>query len=389
MALAALIILDGEAPVAPVLGLSWPEFRMRRAVTAGALHLVLVTDRVTRDVVEAVDRLRGEGLSITLARSNADVADLFHPDEAVLLLTGSTIVGDQQLQAVLEAPKPVLLCIDPDRAGAGHELIDARSHWTGIARIDGGQIRATASMAGDWDLGSTLLRKLVAARAARITVSRDDLLVDASVPTGAAQASRALVASVGEQPRGWGERWIIGPLVGLAAQNLAAALPLLARFGPWTALLLFILAPLLQLRLWPSAAMGVFLIALLVAAGSRLASAATGIAVRGGRLPVHTRDAAAAVLLVLLVAQAVPDLTAVVLAIGLVALTALADRLIGDAATDAHWLADRAGHAIVLFAASFFGAAGLLAGLAICALHALATLAFLQNRLSRVLTSLR
>jgi hypothetical protein len=388
--LAALIILDDDRPTAPVLGLSWPEFQLRRAVRAGALHLVLVTDRVTRDVVEAVDRLRGEGLSTTLARSNAEVADLFHPDEAVLLLTGSHVVGDAQLTALLGAKKPTLLCIDAERAGSAHELIDAKSHWVGIARIDGAQIRATVPVAGDWDLGSTLLRQAVATRAVRVMLTAGDQLVDASTATGVAKASRALVAAVPERPRGWGAHWIVAPFAQLISRTFPAALPSLARAGPWAALTLFVIGPVVQLWNWTPAALAVFVLALATATGARLAASATGIPQRTGRLIGHVRDVTGMGLLVQIVVPAFPDLTPLVLGFGVTAFAVMSTRLADiDSTPGAPWLADIAGHALIMLVGSFFGAVGLLMGLGLCALHGLATLAYLQNRLSRVLTSLR
>jgi hypothetical protein len=388
--LAALIILNDDRPLAPVLGLSWPEFQLRRAVRAGALHLVLVVDRVTRDVVEAVDRLRSEGLPTTLARSNTEVADLFHPDEAVLLLTGNHVTEDVQLASLLAAPKPTLLCADADRAGPGLELIDAKNNWTGIARIDGAQIRATVPVAGDWDLGSTLLRQAVTARAFRVTLTTVDLLVDASTAAGAAQASRALLSAVSDHPDGWGARWVVSPFVKLVAISFPSALPWLARIGPWAGLMLFVLAPLLQFWKWTPAALLIFLFASTTAATARVATAATGIPLRNDRLIAHFRSVVATALLGQIVIPALPDFTPLVLGLSIIAFAILSARLAPiDGAAGATWLADIAGHAMILLVGSIFGSGGLLTALAVCALHGLATLADLQNRLSRVLTSLR
>ncbi len=390
MTLAALIILGDDRPTAPVLGMAWPEFQMRCAVRAGARHLVLVADRVSRDVVEAVDRLRAEGLATTLARNAAEVADLFHPDEAVLLMTGSAVVSGDKLAELFEAAKPTLLCVEAEHAGPGHELIDARSHWVGIARIDGAQIRATATMVGDWDLGSILLRKAVASRAVRLTLTTEDVLIDASDAAGAVAASRVLISVAQIGARGWGMRWIVEPVAHLVTRSFPAALPALARFGPWGAITLFALCPLLVGMKRMPVALAVFLVALLIAASAKIATQVTGIAQQSGRWAVIARDMSAALSLVLIAFALLPDLTPAVLATGIVAFTAMADRLSASDVTPATpWSADAAGHALILFAGSLFGPFGLLIGLAFCAIHGLASLAFLQNRLSRVLTSLR
>ena len=384
--LAALIILDEDRPNTPVLGLSWPEFQLRRALRAGALHLVLVSDRVTRDVVEAVDRLRGEGLSTTLARSNAQVADLFHPDEAVLFLTGNQIVGDGLLVGLLQASGPALLCIEPARAGPGHELIDARSHWLGIGRVDGAHVRAIAPLSGDWDLGSTLMRNAVAARAKRTMLTADDMLLSAAAP---AATARAIVTAVHERPRGWGARWVTAPLSLMIARSFPAILPFLARTGPWLSLIAFALSSLVQLRQWTTAALILYLAALLLSALTRIAAAATGIPVRYAQIMAHARDTTGVVLLVLIVVRMLPDLAPVVLGFNIVGLLALAERIAFDEGASTAWHADIGGCALVLLIASFFGQTGFVAGLGAMAVQAFITVAFLQNRLSRALTSPR
>jgi len=335
---AALIILDDARPTGLVLGLSWPEFQLRRAVGAGALHLVLVADRVTRDVVEAVDRLRSEGISTTLARTNAEVADLFHPDEAVLVMTGGTIVDEAKVQGLLTDQGPGLLCIDAAHAGPGHELIDANTHWIGHARVEGAQIRATVPLVGDWDLGSTLMRQAVAAHAARTMLDTDDLLLDATTATGIARATRDLTSRALPLPSGWGERWTITPLAQLAMHGLPTLLPRVARLGPSATAVLLVMGLLAQLRTWTVVALALYLSALLVLTAARAATRAT-------RIPVR--------------------------------LVSLGDR---------SWFADRAGDGIILCIATMFGAVGLVIGVSISAAYRLISLAVLQHRLSRVLT---
>lgn len=367
--------------------MSWPEFQLRRAVRAGAIHLVLVADRVTRDVVEAVDLLREDGVATTLVRSNAEVADLFHPDEAVLVMTGGAIVDLPTMQALLFAVTPTVLCVDAAHAAPAHELIDARSHWVGLARIDGAQIRAIGPLAGEWDLGSTLLRHAVSAQASRTIIGPDQVLIDARTTAGAAAAADALVAAVDRSASGWGTRWLLLPLATLALRKLSIIAPPVSRAGSWGAIATFTAAPIVQLQTWTTAAMILTFVALLVATAVRVATAATGIPARAARYVGAVGDLAGIAVLAQLSIAAWPVSTPLVLSLGLLATIALADRLV-ELATgqDRNWIADRATHVVVLIIASAFGFEGTVVGLSVCSAFGVLSLAVLQRRLSQALT---
>jgi hypothetical protein len=175
----------------------------------------------------------------------------------------------------------------------------------------------------------------------------------------------------------------------MIARSFPALLPLLARAGPWFALMVFALSLLAELGQWTPAALMLFLLALIVSSLSRVAAAATGIPVRHKRFMAPARDVASVVLLALIVVRMLPDLAPIILGVNIVGLRALADRIAIDQVISASWHADIGGSALVLLFASVFGPTGLVAGLAVIALQAFITVAFLQNRLSRALTSVR
>ena len=112
MHLAALLIV-GNRPDDALISVPDVEHLIRRARAAGATHAVVLSDRVTSDLVASVGRLRGEGMSIDLARAIDDVTEMVHPDEHVLLIPGDVIVAPDRLAALGAAPVPTLLCL-PD-----------------------------------------------------------------------------------------------------------------------------------------------------------------------------------------------------------------------------------------------------------------------------------
>lgn len=372
-------------PRVRVAGLAWPEFQLRQVQRAGALHIVVVAGRVSRDVVEALDRLRAEGLSATLVRTPAEAADLFHPDEAVLLMSGAAVVDPARLDALLDAPAAAILCLRGPDADPRYELIDARDRWVGIARLQGAQVRKTAEDVGEWDFASMLLRAAVRTKAQRLVLGDADRLVDATERGAAGGAGRAMLAAVGFRSAGWGERYVVDPAARLLARLALNILPVLARFAPFAGAALLVTAPVATAFGGVPAGCAVLLLAMLLSAVSRLAAGATGYPVRlKPVLPVLTAIAAIAVLVIGIWPRST-DLTQPLAAAVLVGLVALVDRLKMPAERPA-WLADLPGNVLILLILGLFGPYGLTIGLMLTVAHGFATLAWLQNRLSPPLT---
>src|SRR3546814_13407690 len=84
------------------------------------------------------------------------------------------IVDESHIERLLEAEAPALLTMADHLADDRFERIDADSRWAGLALLDGGTLRQTAAMLQDWDLQSTLLRRVVQAHARQIAVRNTD-----------------------------------------------------------------------------------------------------------------------------------------------------------------------------------------------------------------------
>lgn len=161
---------EGAGPRAalPLLGQSLVEYQARQAAAAGARHIVILVERVPAALTAAVDRLKRDGIAAELARSVADAADRIHPDERLLLIGDGIVARQDLVTKAARMPAPALLTV-PDSGEALHyERIDSASRWAGLAVTDGAVLRRTVAMLGDWDLQSTLLRRLVQAGATRI-----------------------------------------------------------------------------------------------------------------------------------------------------------------------------------------------------------------------------
>lgn len=273
MALAALIfasqaIDDGSDTLRaalPLAGATLLEHQVRRAVRAGAGHIIILVERLPAPLIGAIDRLRRGGTRVDIARSVADAADRVHPAETVLVIADGCIAGTGSFDRLVAARAPALLTL-PDQPGMeDFERIDASSRWAGLALVDGARLQATAEKLGEWDFALTLLRRVLQDGAGLVAAAGDS--ADAEQPTFARRAAdleileqRIIVGSAGFR-EGWPARYIFPLLEKPGFTQLARA-----TFEPWwlaaAAIVLAILAV-------PLGAMGWFgtALALLVASG--------------------------------------------------------------------------------------------------------------------------
>jgi len=159
---------DGLRATLPLAGRTLVEYQAGLALAAGAGHVVILVERVPAALAQAVDRLRRQGARIEIARSVADAIDRMHPDERILLIADGAIVAQGAVDALVAGHAPALLALPDTQDHAEFERIDAAQRWAGFALLAKPALEATAQMLGDWDLGSTLLRRLVQADAVRI-----------------------------------------------------------------------------------------------------------------------------------------------------------------------------------------------------------------------------
>jgi hypothetical protein len=345
----AALLIAGESQGSRILGTDPVEFQLRRAHAAGAAHAVIY---VTSPLLATVDRLRREGLSVDIARNVADAAEFIHPDEDVLMIAADVIVSPERLAALTHITEPALLCVRDEPANDHFELIDPTARWTGFARIDGGLLRRTAAMVGDWDLGSTLMRRAVQEGAGRITLTLEEAgseLIVLGHPNAAQVAGKRLVAAAAVENAGWGQRWLIVPVARFLA-GLTGNLGVEAQWITVAGFAFFGVATACALAGWVVAS----LITLLL---GKVCDVAGGIGTEAGagtlrfeklRFPVR---AVSAIVVVLAMGTTLTLRTAqwgcLVLALLILGATWLARPLARDDAGMARWRSDPAGHAII------------------------------------------
>src|SRR4051812_14013702 len=199
------------------------ERQVRLAAAAGASPLIVAVERVPPELTAAIDRLRGEGLKLVVARTAAEAAEAVHPQDRLLLLGDGLIAAETHMTRLASLGGYAILTIPDVRADERYERIDADSRWAGLALLDGALLQQTASMLRDWDLQSTLLRRVVQAGARQLAVTgdtADEPLLVAEGPEDLAELESRIVAGSAARRRDWVSRWLLGPLEAAATRLL-------------------------------------------------------------------------------------------------------------------------------------------------------------------------
>jgi hypothetical protein len=208
----------GLRALLPLAGMSVIEHQARRAIDAGAARVLLLIDEAPGELLEAIARLRHDGIQTGMAQGIDQAADALGADEAVLLVAEACLPEVGLLRALARAHVPALATV-PDLPEHGQfERIDAEQRWAGVALLDGHRIAETAAMIGAWDPVSTLLRRAVQEGAVRIAAAKPPILT-----------TDANALAIAEQSILAGARRPAGDLIGrvLFAPTEELALPML------------------------------------------------------------------------------------------------------------------------------------------------------------------
>lgn len=239
MALAALIAAYHESAEPGVLRAALPlagrtviERQVRLAYAAGARRIVVLVERMPPGLAAALDRLRREHVPVDVARGAGEAAELIDPADRLLLIADGAIADGSQLRRLAEAEGSAVLTVQDSLFGELYERIDGSSRWGGLAATDGAMMRDTAAMLRDWDLQSTLLRRVLQGDARHLAADAPVAIVDAMDDLAAAE--RQILEGARATEGGWAARMlaplergitflVMGAPIGSTAMGLASA----------------------------------------------------------------------------------------------------------------------------------------------------------------------
>jgi hypothetical protein len=207
----------------PLAGRTLLERQVRLAVAAGAELIVVAVERVPPALLEAVDRLRGQGLKVVVARNAVEAAEAVHPDDRLLVVADGLVATDTHINRLLALGAPAILTVPDVRVDDRFERIDAHNRWAGLALFEGEMLKRTAAMLGEWDLQSTLLRQAVQSGARQMALRgepADELLIVAERVEDLVELQQRILDGAGAERGDWASRFLLGGLEQAATRRL-------------------------------------------------------------------------------------------------------------------------------------------------------------------------
>ncbi len=182
---------------------------------------MIIVERVPAALQDAIERLRLDGIPIFPASDVNEAVTRFEAGSLILLIGDGIAPPADLVAALAEEPEPAVATFPDDETHEAFERIDGEARWAGVALVDAKTLASTATMLGDWDLQSTLLRRTLQEGALRLPVAPDGgepILADSSEQLEGFQ--RGLVAASRGTRRDWASRYVLPPVEEFATAQL-------------------------------------------------------------------------------------------------------------------------------------------------------------------------
>lgn len=145
----------------PLAGRTLLEYQARCAAAAGASPIVVLVERIPPALQESIERLRSEGMAVVAVSNGDEAAGRFEAGTLIVMIADGLAPDCEVIKRLTEYDEQALALVPDDEVHQRYERVDSSNRWAGLALIDSHTLGATAAMLGDWDLQSTLLRRIV------------------------------------------------------------------------------------------------------------------------------------------------------------------------------------------------------------------------------------
>lgn len=234
MALAALISATREArePGVALRATFWlagrtlVERQARLAAGAGAALIVILVESFPAELVQAVERLRKEGLEVVTARNAAEAAAAVPAGMRLILVADGFVGGRSHIDRLMGADRPALLAVTDRGFDDKFERIDGATRWAGLALFDADLLRDAAMMPSEWDLQSTLLRRALQTGVKPLALVDEREAAELAIVERRqdfAELQRRILEGAASGPRNWLSRYLLAPIERIATRSIMAS----------------------------------------------------------------------------------------------------------------------------------------------------------------------
>ena len=250
----------GLRALLPLAGRTLLEYQIRCVAAAGAAPIVVVVERVPQALQDAFERLRLDGVGVFPVSDVNEAVSRFEAGSTILLVGDGVAPPVGVIASLADEPESAVATVPDDEQHAAFERIDAETRWAGIAVVDAHLLGSTATILGDWDLQSTLLRRAIQEGARRVPLTNDSgepLLVESSDQLADFQRNLLRASRGGRDD--WASRYILPFVEDFATEQLMET-PVRPAWLIWAALGLTVGAAVCFTRGWLGAGLVLMLI---------------------------------------------------------------------------------------------------------------------------------
>jgi hypothetical protein len=210
----------GLAALLPLAGRTLVEYQARCAAAAGATPIVVLVERIPLALNQAFERLRADGITVTPVSDGAEAASRFEAGELILMIGDGVAPPVGLLAGVSDDEEPLVLTVPDDEPHERFERINSTARWGGVALVEARTLGATAAMLGDWDLPSTLLRRMLQDGARLVPIAPESEPLLASNAGQLQGFERSLITSSRIERRDIASRYLLAPIEDFATERL-------------------------------------------------------------------------------------------------------------------------------------------------------------------------
>ena len=206
---------DVLAATLPFGGATLIEFQARLLVAAGAGQLIVAVERLTPELLGAINRITRRGIPVDAVRSAAEATAKAHPLAHLLVMADGLVTTDAVLDLLLGDGEDALLVTRDADALPGLERVGANAIWAGAARISSARLAEVADLPKEYDFASTLLRVTAQAGAAQIQLPANAVAAGHGVEHDSrrlAERNQAVVAAHVSGHAAWIDRYVHAPI---------------------------------------------------------------------------------------------------------------------------------------------------------------------------------